>query len=73
MKPACFNSEQEWEDWCRYADASTTGKRGVRCHFCTDCTPEYQDKMVKENRCAHPDVKFIKMHGVIIGRRARRT
>lgn len=26
--------------------------------FCTDCTPEYQAKMIEEKRCRHPEIKF---------------
>jgi len=26
--------------------------------FCTDCTPEYQAKMIREHRCEHPETLF---------------
>lgn len=28
------------------------------CWFCTDCTPDYQAKMIKEERCLHPEIQF---------------
>lgn len=27
-------------------------------NFCTDCTPEYKEKMLKEGRCERPDIVF---------------
>lgn len=36
--------------------------------FCTDCTPEYQSKMIRAGRCEHPEVLFeIDKDGFICG------
>lgn len=36
--------------------------------FCTDCTPEYQQKMIKDGRCEHPETLFeIDSDGFIAG------
>jgi hypothetical protein len=37
--------------------------------FCTDCTPEYKEKMLAEGRCEHPKIIFRRdKDGYIFGR-----
>jgi hypothetical protein len=52
--PRCFNSVLEWRDWQKAARVLNPGSSG----YCADCTFKYKNKMVKENRCNFPTVKF---------------
>ena len=51
--PRCFNSKEEFKAWVQAARGSSP-----RAGFCTDCTKEYQARMVKEGRCQYPEVEF---------------
>lgn len=54
--PACFESEEQWEEYqslYRYSMG-----RG-RVNYCLDCLPEYRNCMVCEGRCSHPETVFI--------------
>ena len=51
--PRCFNSREEFKAWVQAARGSSP-----RAGFCTDCTKEYQARMVKESRCQYPEVEF---------------
>lgn len=54
-KPLCFTSQQQFKMWMQ--SARITGgiyENGI----CTDCTAEYQAKMIAAKRCTHPDVYF---------------
>lgn len=57
--PRCFDSAAEYDAWARAADiaakagmAGHTATRGV----CADCLRPYQRQMIREGRCARPDV-----------------
>jgi len=54
MKPLCFDSEAQYNDWiecCRLTEVS-------RDNYCHDCTPEYKKKMINCGRCTHPETFF---------------
>lgn len=77
-KPLCFDSQRQWELW--YDAAVTCARLGYDYDdegnpkpvpYCTNCTPEYQQKMIAQNRCAWPEVKFVAVDGALHGRRAR--
>ena len=51
--PPCFNSSLEYKAWVQAARFSRP-LNGI----CTDCTKEYQERMITERRCEHPEVEF---------------
>lgn len=61
MRPACFDSEEQWAYWMDEARKSLATSHGqaLRRHgHCVDCTPEYQAKMKAQGRCEFPLVCF---------------
>jgi len=61
--PNCTNYDEFWE-WRKLANASLPP---YSTWFCTDCTKEFQSKMIKENKCDHPYISFKLVHGDIEG------
>lgn len=63
--PRCFHNHQQFTIWM--AAARNTGG----CYetgYCTDCTPEYKQRMQDAKRCEHPEIKFAPdEHGFIQG------
>jgi len=60
--PLCFADQESfdiWQELARNAYA-VTGP-------CTDCTPEYQQQMIKEKRCENPDIRFKIVEGEYVG------
>lgn len=57
--PACFDSPAQFQYWqeCSVATNANAWLKGQ--DFCTDCTPEYQRKMLKAGRCAWPETFFV--------------
>lgn len=53
--PSCWDT-----DYKTYlAQLSAEELQFVSTHgWCTDCTPEYQEKMIEEGRCAFTNTKF---------------
>jgi len=73
QKPACFDSLFQWNFYRRLASyLRSCRKLSPRFTYCTDCTPEYRDKMRAERRCKFPGTTFTKINGVIVGQRAIR-
>lgn len=60
MFPMCFDSREQLNSWHEAMIQSKNTAYNV--WVCTDCTPTYQKKMIKENRCENPHVKFRKEH-----------
>jgi hypothetical protein len=61
--PRCTN-KKEYKVWKRAAS-----KAYAAYGFCTDCTPEYKEKMLAEGRCEHPGIVFaIDEDGDVFGR-----
>lgn len=61
--PPCFDSKEQWQQWHIADEVATHG----RTQYCADCTPQYQIRMIDENRCVHPQVKFYKINGGLTG------
>jgi len=58
--PLCFESKRQWDAWVALAkDASLKHRGPLPASYCTDCSPEYQHRMSKENRCGHPETRFV--------------
>ena len=53
--PQCFTSAEQFAIWREEASRTTIS---ITAGYCTDCTPEYQTKMIAQNRCAHTDILF---------------
>lgn len=51
--PQCFSSLEQYKAWKECARMSYAPN-----HVCTDCTPEYQERMKDEGRCENPQVQF---------------
>jgi hypothetical protein len=62
--PKCFDSQEQYILWRQAARQSSPGQS----HICTDCTPEYQKKMVSDKRCAKPLAYFIRLDGELVGK-----
>ena len=65
VSPLCFTSQRVFELWksTSYMDADAT--------ICSDCSFEYQQQMVAQQRCAYPDTTFHKgINGFVEGRRS---
>lgn len=70
--PRCFETAQQWQlirRGCVYM--RSMGKLSPKFTYCTDCTPEYRDQMVREERCAFPRTTFTKINGITVGVRKR--
>jgi hypothetical protein len=52
--PLCFESKKQYQHWGKLVRGSVRAMYGP----CTDCTPEYQERMKQQMRCEHPEVKF---------------
>ncbi len=64
--PFCFASAAQYARWQELARRAVPGSSG----YCTDCTPEYQLKMIRQTRCAYPRTIFIRTkEGERVGRR----
>lgn len=63
-RPECFESDEQWGQY-QLLWRLSQGMAAVR--FCTDCLPEYRDRMIAEGRCAHPETVFVHNGGEVIG------
>lgn len=62
--PACFDSQQQYDDWAEMAHYAY-----AVAGPCTDCTPYFKTKMQFEHRCENPDIIFkTKDKGEIVGK-----
>jgi hypothetical protein len=62
--PLCFDSLAQYNLWKAAARQSNPGGS----HICADCTPEYQAKMIKDQRCEKPLARFIREDGEMVGK-----
>lgn len=61
--PRCATAE-DYKNWRHYAREVYAAY-----NFCTDCTPEYKERMCREGRCEKPDTIFLKdKDGFLFGR-----
>jgi hypothetical protein len=51
--PLCFADMESYDTWVELAKTSY-----AVAGPCTDCTPEYQQEMIKQKRCENPDIRF---------------
>lgn len=52
--PKCFESKLQYQEWLTAARMS-----GIpRCGPCSDCLPDFQAKMIAQDRCENPQVQF---------------
>ena len=65
-KPACFNTMKDFKSW---VEAARSSHPHPAHSYCEDCTAEYRDKMIIAGRCGHPQTKFKKVYGELVGRR----
>jgi hypothetical protein len=54
--PACFNDARQYRDYIWLMRQAAEPKDHG---FCLDCTPEHKAKMLQEQRCSHPETKFV--------------
>lgn len=67
--PPCF-TRQQWNAWRAVARQCGEDPELQEAKYCVDCTPEYQQQMVAEGRCLHPEVRFkLDADGLIVGTR----
>jgi hypothetical protein len=67
--PLCFDGPRQYHAWERLAQ-ETRAHCDAPVTYCTDCTPEYQQRMLAAGRCKHPETEFARnADGVIEGRR----
>lgn len=58
--PACFDSKEQFKVYERLRHMTLAhAKTRSDTNFCLDCTPEYQQKMLMEGRCEHPETRFV--------------
>jgi hypothetical protein len=57
--PFCWDDTQSWVEWNRFNDQLPVGAGKAPDHYCADCNPEYQSKMISEGRCAFPAATFV--------------
>ena len=64
--PPCWPQRQR--EWDQYrANCNLISGKGYT--FCTDCTPERKEAMLKQGKCRYPKTTFVISHGVLVGRR----
>lgn len=66
--PVCFDDVEQWRE---YQKAWRLSKGNTKINYCNDCTPEFQHRMVVEQRCAHPRTNFEVKGGELIGVRPK--
>jgi len=54
--PACFSSASQYREWI-YLNRQASQPRDPS--YCLDCTPEFKERMMGENRCSHPETRFV--------------
>ena len=69
MKPNCFNSDAEYQEWREAASVSNqTDRLALNSHgHCLDCLPEYHAEMIRSCRCEYPTTRFRFVDGGFIG------
>ncbi len=70
--PLCFDNATQWRLWLEatLSVAPSCVGRDV-FNFCRDCTPEYKEAMMDEDRCAY-EVTFRDVGGEVMGVRMTR-
>lgn len=57
--PRCTNQPMflEWIESARQSNM-TLNRSDELLPYCVDCTPEYQQEMIEQDRCDYPQVRF---------------
>lgn len=68
--PECCETASIYHEWKVLARQSKPySNEKYFCGFCSDCTPEYKNKMMELERCENTDIIFeIDKFGGLIGR-----
>lgn len=56
--PRCWSILADWVEWKRLAQLSLE-RRERKPTYCTDCSPDFQKKMIAAGRCEYHRVKFV--------------
>jgi hypothetical protein len=56
--PRCWDTERNWAEWNRLNEQTGSAPGKPLDHYCTDCTPDYKERMCAAGRCGYPDVVF---------------
>lgn len=59
--PVCWDTRRNWEEWNRLNVIARDNSSEALDHHCTDCLPEFKQKMCGEGRCGYPTVKFVQI------------
>jgi hypothetical protein len=65
--PACFETQEQFDQWNKAADNVYHYGARARPSYCTDCTPDYSKRMQREGRCEYPDIKFYRCGNSFMG------
>lgn len=61
MKPRCWDSEADWDAWNKCNELAGSSPGRALDHYCVDCEPDYQARMIAQCRCGYPTVTFIQI------------
>ena len=59
--PACWDTRQNWQEWQRLNAIARDNSSKALDHYCTDCLPEFKQRMCDASRCGHPTVRFVQI------------
>lgn len=59
--PACWDTRANWEEWNRLNVIARENPHKPIDHYCTDCQPQFKQRMCAAQRCGHPTVQFIQI------------
>ena len=48
-------TDEQYREW---REAARNSRPSISVWFCTDCTPAYQKKMLAQEKCVRPDIRF---------------
>jgi hypothetical protein len=48
-------TDEQYREW---REAARNSRPSISAWFCTDCTPAYQKKMLAQEKCVRPEIKF---------------
>lgn len=61
LMPRCWSDMSDWAEWNRLNVLARDTSDKPLDHYCTDCTPEYQQRMKGEGRCVNPTITFVQI------------
>jgi hypothetical protein len=57
-KPPCFTNAKQFREYIELV--KTVRQPADANNYCLDCTAKYQQDMISEGRCDHPETRFVK-------------